>query len=63
MVVVSAGHVGGTRGAGGLDTICTAVCNRRDSSTACRLCRLSRHLMYHLINQLIYHNESFITYI
>ena len=24
----------------GFDTICTAVCNRLDSSTACRLCRL-----------------------
>ena len=23
----------------GRDTICTAVCNRRDSSTACRMCR------------------------
>ena len=28
------------RGSEGFDTICTAVCNRRDSSTACRLCRL-----------------------
>ena len=28
------------RGAGGFDTICTAVCDRCDSSTACRLCRL-----------------------
>ena len=27
-------------GAGGIDTICTAVCNCHDSSTACRLCRL-----------------------
>ena len=27
-------------GAGGFDTIWTAVCNRCDSSTACRLCRL-----------------------
>ena len=26
--------------AGGFDTICTAVCIRCDSSTACRLCRL-----------------------
>ena len=26
--------------AGGFDTICTAVCNRSDSSTTCRLCRL-----------------------
>ena len=28
------------RGAGGFNIICTAVCNRRDSYTACRLCRL-----------------------
>ena len=27
-------------GAGGFDTICTAVCNHRDSSTDCRMCRL-----------------------
>ena len=27
-------------GTGGFDTICTAVCNRRDRFTACRLCRL-----------------------
>ena len=27
-------------GSGGFDTICTAVCNRCDSSTACRLYRL-----------------------
>ena len=27
-------------GVGGFDTICTAVCNRSDSSPACRLCRL-----------------------
>ena len=27
-------------GTGGFDTICTAVCNLRDSFTACRTCRL-----------------------
>ena len=27
-------------GVGAFDNICTAVCNRCDSSTACRLCRL-----------------------
>ena len=27
-------------GAGGFDTICTAVCIRGDSSTTCRLCHL-----------------------
>ena len=27
-------------GKGGFDTICTAVCDRCDSSTVCRLCRL-----------------------
>ena len=28
------------------DTICTAVCDRCDSSTACRLCRLEPHLLH-----------------
>ena len=32
--------------AAGFDTICTAVCNRRDSSTACRLCRLEPTLRF-----------------
>ena len=34
-------------GAGGFNTICTAVCNRCDSSTACRLCRLEPFLLLH----------------
>ena len=33
-------------GVGGFDTICTAVCNHCDSSTACRLCRLESSLIY-----------------
>ena len=34
------GKSGPLMGPRGFDTICTAVCNRCDSSTACRLCRL-----------------------
>ena len=35
-------------GAGGFDTICTAVCDRCDSSTACRLCLALVHAIDHL---------------
>ena len=31
----------------GFDTICTAVCNRCDRYTACRLCRLEPEIMSH----------------
>ena len=34
-------------GAGRFDTICTAVCDFCDSSTACRVCRLEPvHILY-----------------
>ena len=39
-------------GAGGFTTICTAVCNRYDSSTTCRLCRLvPLNCICHLFDQ------------
>ena len=49
MVVVSARHVGGTRGSGivsctGFDTICTAVCNGCNSSTV-QLYRHTHHVI------------------
>ena len=34
------GQIAPLLGAGDFDTICTAVCKRRDSSSACRRCRL-----------------------
>ena len=32
-------------GVGGFDIICTSVCNRCDSSTACRMCHLEPDLV------------------
>ena len=51
-------------GAGGLDTICTAVCDRGDRSTACRLGRLERtsDLLSPANAQVIYTDINFKTY-
>ena len=40
-------------GAGGFDTICTAVYDRCDSSTSCRLCRLEPAEPLHQLHNLI----------
>ena len=49
-------------GAGGFDTISTAVCKRRESSTTCGMCHLETENVCHLITTLFVTDKLYLTF-